>query len=271
MKALHLNLVIHVHKRGERCGEMEPNVFEDALLMDGGKPVGFYIASVSKRSEKLSALLALANAEFRSDRVPKILLERADVLEAKYKKGITRKQAMANGTIQQSTIIGSVPPSPLFRRYTPRASNVHGAASAQPFIKSMLMAADIADTIIQEVMPEAHARQLRNIQAVPKELRFGRLWTSSISNYNISAPFHTDNKNLPESLNVIFAKRAGSTGGNLVVPDYGAVFEQPDDSMLVYPAWRNLHGVTPIKPLFPGGYRNSLILYALNLAEKPDA
>jgi hypothetical protein len=33
--------------------------------------------------------------------------------------------------------------------------------------------------------------------------------------------------------------------------------------MLVYPAWRNVHGVTPIIPLKEGGYRNSLVFYPL--------
>jgi hypothetical protein len=267
MRAVLLKKIQHNYKRGERCGEMDPNVFEDALLIDEGKPVGFYIASVSKHSQKLSALLSLANNEFRSDRVPKTLLERADCVVAT-KKGISRAEAKLISTIQQSTIIGSVPACGIKRRYTPRPSSVHSQESAQVFIKSMLMAAEIADSIIREIMPEAHAMQLKNIQSVPESLRFGRLWTSSISNYNISAPFHTDKANLPQSLNVIFAKRAGSNGGNLVVPDYGAVFEQPDDSMLVYPAWRNLHGVTPIAPILPGGYRNSLVLYALNLVVK---
>ena len=52
-------------------------------------------------------------------------------------------------------------------------------------------------------------------------------------------------------------------GGCLNVPDYNATFEQADNSMLVYPAWRNVHGVTPIKPIAEGGYRNSLIFYPL--------
>jgi len=33
--------------------------------------------------------------------------------------------------------------------------------------------------------------------------------------------------------------------------------------MLVYPDWKNVHGVTPIEPTFEGGYRNSLIFYPL--------
>jgi hypothetical protein len=47
------------------------------------------------------------------------------------------------------------------------------------------------------------------------------------------------------------------------VPDYGATFDSCDNSILVYPAWRNTHGVTPIIPLKTKGYRNSMVFYAL--------
>jgi hypothetical protein len=93
--------------------------------------------------------------------------------------------------------------------------------------------------------------------------RFGRLFTSSISNYNISAPFHRDAGNLIDCVNVIIAKKRHATGGNTTVPDYGATMDSCDNSMLVYPAWRNVHGVTPIIPLAEGGYRNSLVFYPL--------
>lgn len=268
MKALQLQKQPHGCKQGERCLELEPNVFEDCVLQDGGEVVGFYIASIAKHSERLSKLVSIANAEFRSDRVPKTLLERADVIQQSTMGGKSRKQAKDEGTIQYSAIIGSVAANSLKRRYKHRPSRVHAENDAQNFVKAMLMASELACELIQDVMPASYQKLLTAIAKVPKELRFGRLWTSSISNYNIAAPYHTDRANLPESLNVIFTKRLGSVGGNLVVPDYGAVFEQPDDSMLVYPAWRNMHGVTPIKPLFGGGYRNSLVLYALNLVDK---
>lgn len=41
-----------------------------------------------------------------------------------------------------------------------------------------------------------------------------------------------------------------------------------DNSMLVYPAWRNVHGVTPIVPTREGGYRNSLVFYSLKAFNK---
>jgi ParB-like chromosome segregation protein Spo0J len=53
------------------------------------------------------------------------------------------------------------------------------------------------------------------------------------------------------------------SGGDLHVPDYGATIGQEDNSILVYPAWRNVHAVTPIIPTHKDGYRNSLVFYPL--------
>ena len=62
---------------------------------------------------------------------------------------------------------------------------------------------------------------------------------------------------------MLFRSRLNSKGGNLHVPDYGATMDSADNSMLVYPAWKNVHGVTPIIPTHEGGYRNSLVFYPL--------
>jgi hypothetical protein len=89
------------------------------------------------------------------------------------------------------------------------------------------------------------------------------MFTSSISNYNISAGFHIDSKNAKNTVNVIICKKHNARGGDLHVPDYNATIGQQDNSILVYPAWRNIHGVTPITPTHDGGYRNSLVFYPL--------
>jgi len=83
---------------------------------------------------------------------------------------------------------------------------------------------------------------------VPEKYRFGRLFTSSISNFNIAAPFHRDAGNLVGCVNVIIAKKKDASGGNTTVPDYNLTVDSSDNSMLVYPAWKNVHGVTPIRP-----------------------
>lgn len=51
------------------------------------------------------------------------------------------------------------------------------------------------------------------------------------------------------------------------------VWQKPADvdySILVYPAWRNVHGVTPIIPTHEGGYRNSLVFYPLKAFKNLD-
>ena len=47
------------------------------------------------------------------------------------------------------------------------------------------------------------------------------------------------------------------------MPDNNATMDGDDNSIVVYPAWRNVHGVTPITATKEGGYRNSLVFYPL--------
>ena len=127
----------------------------------------------------------------------------------------------------------------------------------------MLMLSHESEAIMLQIAPKLVERQLEVLADIDAKWKFGNLFTSSISNFNISASYHQDNGNLKNTCNVIFTKRKGSKGGSLNIPDYNATIEQADNSMLVYPAWRNMHGVTPIIKSHDEGYRNSLIFYPL--------
>jgi hypothetical protein len=261
MKRIDLTIVEHTRKIGEECEYIEPNVTEDCIFYADGKPIGFYL---TKMPEKMCKLADLANAELKSQRVPKTLMDRADVLKAaRENPSMSRTEARKIGTSQMSAILGSIPPKPHMRRPYPSRSTVHSVKSAQVFIKAMLMLAKESETLIAELIPEQYAKQVDAFKSVPDKWKFGNLFTSSISNYNISAPFHRDAGNITDTVNVIICKRLNSKGGDLHVPDYGATIGQVDNSILVYPAWRNVHGVTPIIPTFEGGYRNSLVFYPL--------
>jgi len=264
MKVLNLTNLDVKTKVGKRCPYFEPNVTESTILQVDGVTVGFYIKDVSEVSDKLGTLLAIANKEFRSDNVPKSLLERSDVLKhLQENPNMSRKEAMSLGTVQMSTILGSVPPKAQFKRLYGNRSQVHKVKTAQTFVKAMLACGNEGERVIKKLAPNLHSTQVKAMEGVDKKWRFGNLYTSSISNYNISAPFHKDTGNVKGSVNIIYTKRHQSKGGCLNVPDYGLTFEQADNSMLVYPAWMNVHGVTPIVPLQEGGYRNSLIFYSL--------
>ena len=262
MKTIKLIQQEHETKIGTDCPYYEPNVTEDCLLESDGEIIGFYISNISDYSPKLSQLISIANKEFRSDNVPKSILDRIETV--KYSKiGMKRSDARKIGVSQYSTILGSVPPKPIMRRPYPTISSVHKEKKAQTFIKAMVAAAMESEKLIEQITPHIYKQQKELFSDVPKEWKFGNLFTSSISNFNIPAPFHRDTGNIVGAVNVIITKRNNSKGGALNVPDYGATFEQADNSMLVYPAWRNVHGVTPIIPTAEGGYRNSLIFYPL--------
>ena len=255
MKIIDLCQVQHNRKIGDLCEYIKPNVTEDCIFHVDGEAVGFYLKQMP---EKMCKLADLANAELRGKNVPKTMMDRKQPL------GIDEKGDKKYLVVSQySTILGSCPPKPHMRRPYPSISSVHSLKSAQTFIKAMLLLAKESETLIAQIMPKQYAQQVEAFKCVPDKWKFGNLFTSSISNYNISAPFHRDNGNIPNTVNVIICKRLNSNGGDLHVPDYGATIGQQDNSILVYPAWRNVHGVTPIIPTHEGGYRNSLIFYPL--------
>lgn len=247
----------HSVKIGDQCPYIEPNVTEDSLFYADGKLIGFYLKQMP---DKMCKLADLANAELRGKNVPKTEMQRPKMLGI---DPVTGKGIVDRSCKQFSVIAGGIPPKPHMKRPYPSMSSVHSVKSAQTFIKAMLLLAKESEALIAQIMPEQYAQQVEAFKGVPDKWKFGNLFTSSISNYNISAPFHRDNGNIPNTVNVIICKRLNSNGGDLHVPDYGATIGQVDNSVLVYPAWRNVHGVTPIIPTHEGGYRNSLVFYPL--------
>jgi hypothetical protein len=249
MKTIELKQVKHSYKIGDQPTELKPSFTGDALFVENGSPVGFYI---EKMPEKLKQLTDIADFELNSVRVPKSVMKRSSSLHG-------------NPVLQHSCIIGSVPPKPHMRRSYATRSSVHGVKTAETFIKAMTLAGKESLKIIESVSQELFDIHKQSVEkAVAEEWRFCDLFTSSISNYNIAAAIHRDNLNVKGALNVIITKRRNSKGGNLFLPDYDTTINCANDSMLVYPAWRNMHGVTPIVPTHKGGYRNSLVWYALD-------
>ena len=256
MKRIDLITVQHNRKISEECEYIEANVNEDCIFYADGEPIGFYMKQMP---EKMRKLADLANMELLSKNVPKAEMQRPKMLGFdKNGKGIIDRSCK-----QFSTIIGSVAPKPHMRRNYGNKSSVHSVSSAQIFIKAMLLLAKESEQLIKEILPKQYEKQIEMFADVKDKWKFGNLFTSSISNFNISAPFHRDTGNIQNCVNVIICKRLNSNGGDLHIPDYNATIGQVDNSILVYPAWRNVHGVTPIVPTFEGGYRNSLIFYPL--------
>ncbi len=245
-------------KIGDTCPEFKPNITDSCILADpDGTKVGLFLKTLPS---DLRNLVNIADNEVNSSRVPKTMMDRKRPLPPS--AGGKKRYLVIS---QYSAILGSVPPKPHMRRAYGTRSSVHSSKTAVTFVKAMHQAGLVAFKLVQELAPEITKLHSSKVQSrVPEKWRFSKNFTSTITNCNGAAPIHQDHANVKGAINIIITKRRNSTGGNLHVPDYGATFDQIDGSMLVYPAWRNMHGVTPIVPTHQGGYRNSHVWYALD-------
>tara|TARA_R110000823_G_scaffold30369_2_gene87185 strand:- start:221 stop:988 length:768 start_codon:yes stop_codon:yes gene_type:complete len=250
MKKLDLKAVENNYKFGQKPPNNSPQLSEDSMIFENDELIGFYTRQVP---ERLRQFVDIADKELRSERVPKSVMKRASGLRGD------------GDVLQYSCIIGSIPPKPIMRRNYASRSSVHSVESAQIFIKAMTLAGLESAKIIKEIAPSLYENHKKAVyENVSEEWRFADIFTSSISNCNIAASIHQDNLNVKPAVNVIITKRLNAKGGNLYLPDYDLTVDSIDNSMLVYPAWRNKHGVTEIVPTHHNGYRNSLVWYALN-------
>jgi len=258
MKTLELKSIEYPHKMGQICADLKPNVTEDSLFVVDGEPLGFYL---KRTPEKLFKLLDIANAELNSPNVPKVKMDRG-----------TRKMNAARGidVVQQySATLGACVPRAHMKRDYGRTSQLHSVDSAKTFIKAMLLACKEGEKLLKDIMPKQYELQKQLVEEnVPEKYRLTDLFSSSISNFNIAAAYHQDRGNLKGCVNFIFSKKENARGGHLHVPEYDAVIDNKDGSMLVYPAYKNMHGVTPIIPLSENGYRNSLVFYSIDNLQK---
>ena len=261
MIRLDLKLVEHGCKVGAKPFDMEPNVTEDTMFYLDGKPIGFYL---SKLPDKIKAYIDIANREFRSKNVPKSIMRRVQKLE-----DVKATKVSDMYVKQYSTIIGGTTPKPRFGKDYSTMSRIHRVPTARTFIKAMMLACKESELLIKKLLPEQYDIQKDLVKKFsPKKLRLTDLFTSSISNYNISAPYHQDNLNIKGCGNIIINKKRFASGGNLHVPQYGLVLASDEDTLIYYPAWSSLHGVTPIETTNDKGYRNSFIFYPLRFPPK---
>jgi len=83
MKRIDLISIKHNYKIGDKCPYIEPNIIDDCIFFDNEVPIGFYI---NKMPDKMCKIADLANAEFKSNNVPKTVLNRMDGIIQGYKK-----------------------------------------------------------------------------------------------------------------------------------------------------------------------------------------
>lgn len=114
---------------------------------------------------------------------------------------------------------------------------------------------ELADPAVVNLM-EAYRKR------IDPDYRMGdSAWTSGIANDTVPLHYHHDRNNAPHSWSAMLCARAGTTGGNLHIADYGAVLPIRDRDVVMFPGVDSVHGVTPITRRLGGGFRYTFVWY----------
>tara|TARA_R100001086_G_C11843209_1_gene259573 strand:- start:968 stop:1771 length:804 start_codon:yes stop_codon:yes gene_type:complete len=254
-----LKPVKYTEKFGHTVKKKYPNIRDNTLFVKDGLTVGFYLRELPPALKKV---LTIANIELMSPRVPKSKMNRSSG------QGIDKKGKIP--VSQWSTLLGAAKPRPHMKcNAYGRTCGTHQKEESKNFVKAMLLLAKEGGKLLKEIMPSQYEKQKELVKNnVPEKYQLTELFSSSISNSNIAVTYHQDRGNLSGCLNFIFAKKNHCDGGFLHVPEYDLCIECEDESLLVYPAFANMHGVTPITANMLDGYRNSLVFYTVNGLQK---
>lgn len=252
MKTLNIKKTKEWVKKNEPVEVIEPNITESCYLVEDWEVIWFYLApeDVPQRIKKIATLV---NNELLSPRVPKSMMNR--VFYDKLWNAIRLKQF--------SAIIWAVPESPFKRRYKPWLSHLHLEKTADKYIKLKYLFAQECEKLVKEISPELYERQKELLKS--QKIKIANLWTSWIDNFNWSVNTHMDGWNIKWANNIIYFKRKNSTWWNLHIPEYEWVVNSANDSLVFYPAYKHIHAVDKITPLEDWWYRNSIVLYPLNI------
>lgn len=118
---------------------------------------------------------------------------------------------------------------------------------------------------LQTIFPDVAERDAQTManSDVKDEWRLGETnWTSGVVNRSSSLPYHRDGFNFPVWTAMPVLRRH-MRGGYLHIPEYNAVVASRDGWAVFFPGYELVHGVTPMTPTREGGYRYSVVYYAL--------
>lgn len=115
-----------------------------------------------------------------------------------------------------------------------------------------------------EVLPEQAERDLVGIAPVSEPWRLAETstWTSGVVNKSSRLPYHRDAMNFPV-WSAMPTLRSQMYGGHLHLPEYGLVLGCRDGEVVWFMGRQHVHGVTEMRAAKPGGYRYSVVYYAL--------
>lgn len=168
----------------------------------------------------------------------------------------------SSGVGNMSRTFGYAPRRPVYGR---EGCNTTKLAAEAPASEAVLDTwAARLQAVYAEFAPEFAARDAATVAGVRPDWKLGEsdLWTSGVINRSSRLPYHRDAFNFPvwSAMPVL---RRNMDGGYLVIPEYDTVIPCRDGWAVFFPGHKLVHGVTPMRPTAPDGYRYSIVYYAL--------
>jgi hypothetical protein len=176
--------------------------------------------------------------------------------------GASNGQFRADGLRVDSRVFGYSPRRPVYRR---EGCNVSRLEIDSPGSHAAVLAYGThLRAVLEEIAPGIVDAGRKTMTEVDPDWKIGEseLWTSGVINNAARLPYHRDAMNFPvwSAMPVL---RRHMAGGHLAVPEYDLVLPCRDGWGVFFPGYEFVHGVTPMTPTRPGGYRYSLVYYAL--------
>lgn len=168
----------------------------------------------------------------------------------------------SNGIQNKSRTFGYAPRKPVHGRDGCRQTHIADLCPAEHSVLEE-WATRLGD-MLEEIAPEIAKRDRDTMTAVLPDWKMGEtsLWTSGVVNRSSQLPYHRDGFNFP-TWSAMPVLRRHMDGGFLSVPEYDIVTQCRDGYGVFFPGHQLVHGVTPMSPTRPDGYRYSVVYYAL--------
>lgn len=167
----------------------------------------------------------------------------------------------ANGSSNTSRTFGYAPRRPVYGREGCGSTRLWSESPAGHHV--LIEFGHRMRDQLAAMFPQVAQNDTETMQAVAADWRLGETnWTSGVVNQSSSLPYHRDSFNFPVWTAMPVVRR-GMRGGYLHIPEYDACIESRDGWAVFFPGYQLVHGVTPMHATTPGGYRYSVVYYAL--------
>lgn len=166
------------------------------------------------------------------------------------------------GSRNTSRTFGNRPRKPVMGQ---EACMLTRLADEQPEVHQYLVDySEVMGDALGAAFPEIAVADRETIEKVLPEWRLstGSLWTSGVINSESALPYHRDGNNF-EAWSAMPVIRRNVSGGHLHIPEYDMVVPCQDGYAVMFYGKGLIHGVTPMRVTKPGGYRISVVYYAL--------